>query len=132
MTLPASDPSVRVTLRVTPPATDPPGRAAVCRAVRTRALVGDDGSAQDLVDVAPSPGLAGFVTADDLVSGATVVPLGGATRGGVAAADIAAAQAQPQVDRHRSLPDAVGALPGGRRRECHGPPAQVGTPRGLR
>src|SRR5512133_2344791 len=63
--------------------------------------------ADPLVDVAPAPRLAGLETAHDRVMGQGEMALGMPANGGVAASDVAAAQADPQVHGTRSLADAV-------------------------
>src|SRR6476661_2805002 len=77
------------------------------RAARRRAVGEADRSAEDLVDVAPAPGLAGLEAAHHRVLGLLEVLRGVVADRGVAAPDVAAGEAHPQVDPDQALPDAV-------------------------
>src|SRR5215470_18831364 len=72
---------------------------------------------QLLIQVAPPPHLARLERPDHRVTGPVEVGRGVPVRGGVAAPDMPAGQAQPQVDPVRALPQAVlAALRGDRLR----------------
>ena len=64
-------------------------------------------SAQQVVLVAPAPVLAGLDAAHDGVPGRFEMPGGVGGGGGIAAPHVAALQAHAEVNRRRSLPDAV-------------------------
>src|SRR6478736_5196429 len=94
----------------------PPRRLAATRAPRARS-----GSADDLVDVAPAPRLAGLDAAHHRVARLVEVRLGVLADRGVAAADLPALGAGPQVHPGEALGDAPRApLGAGRGLGCLG------------
>src|SRR6476469_10379177 len=70
---------------------------------RRAASLATTGSAQDLVDVAPAPRLVRLEAAHHRVTGVREVAVRVPLRRAVAAADVAAGQAQPQVHPGRAL-----------------------------
>ena len=94
-------------------------RALVRRGARAP---GAGGSAQALVDVAPAPGLAGLEAAHHRVLGLVEVRVGVPLGRGVAAADVAAGQAEPEVHPAGAVPQALLAALGSVR--AHATPAR--------
>ena len=77
------------------------------RSLPPGAVVKTSASGVLLVDVAPAPVLAGLERAHDRVADGMRVPAGVAVGGRVAASDLAAGQAQPQVHPGRADPQAL-------------------------